>query len=168
MANEVQNYAARYSLRPFNDPSMEKPAYRKFRSERVYTFDEMDEHLAKFLRERRQATGLRMADFAALVGLSTAVYGRYERAISKLTVTRLIHVCEILDITPFQMLFEAEPQMWGAETQEQRDRLEFAELSMQLPYVTVKELLAVGKRLSAIHSQTSSQENNEQSGVGQK
>lgn len=55
---------------------------------------------------------------AAMVGLSTQVFGRYEKAISKMHVTRLIHLCEILDASPVDMIYAAAPHLFG-DTQDE-------------------------------------------------
>lgn len=44
-----------------------------------------------------------------MIGLSTQVFGRHEKAISKIQVTRLIHLCEVLNASPIDMIHNLEP-----------------------------------------------------------
>ncbi|WP_292669157.1 helix-turn-helix transcriptional regulator [Mesorhizobium sp.] len=37
-----------------------------------------------------------------MLGLSDEVYNRYENAVSRLTVGRLLHICEVLSISPVE------------------------------------------------------------------
>ncbi|RUV54587.1 transcriptional regulator, partial [Mesorhizobium sp. M1A.F.Ca.IN.022.02.1.1] len=81
--------------------------------------------------------------------LSVPVYGRYERAFSKMHVTRMIHLCEILGFMPVEMLFAAAPHLWGQTPEEAEDRLELAKLMAALPHDTTRDLLALVKRMVA-------------------
>ncbi len=79
------------------------------------------------------------------MGLSTPVYGRYERAFSKLHVTRMVHICEVLNIMPIEMLYEAAPHLWGKSEEEAKDRVELAKLVADLPHSTTRDLLSLVK-----------------------
>ncbi|WP_292266613.1 helix-turn-helix domain-containing protein [Mesorhizobium sp.] len=48
-----------------------------------------------------------------MLGLSDQVYSRYENAVSRLTVGRLLHICEVLSISPVEILFPVAPHLWG-------------------------------------------------------
>ncbi|MGX9574336.1 hypothetical protein [Mesorhizobium sp. f-mel] len=50
---------------------------------------------------------------APLLGLSEAVYARYETSVSQLTVGRLIHLCEVLGASPEEILAPAALHLWG-------------------------------------------------------
>nr|WP_292122746.1 helix-turn-helix transcriptional regulator [Mesorhizobium sp.] len=48
-----------------------------------------------------------------MLGLSDQVYNRYENAVSWLTVGRLLHICEVLSISPVEILYPVAPHLWG-------------------------------------------------------
>ncbi|TCQ71320.1 hypothetical protein EDF68_1272 [Ochrobactrum sp. BH3] len=87
------------------------------------------------------------------MGLSTPVYGRYERAFSKLHVTRMIHICEVLGLMPIYILYEAAPDLWGDNEEEARDRVELAKLVADLPHNTTRDLLSLVKKMVDLQSQ---------------
>src|SRR4051812_48529616 len=87
------------------DPEIDKPVFRRPGFEGIKTLGEIDERIATFIRKAREDKDLTRAELAPLLGLSMQVYGRYERAFSKMHVTRMIHLCEILGFMPMEMLF---------------------------------------------------------------
>ena len=150
---EALDFANEHSLEKTNDPEIDKPVFRRPGFNGISTFEEIDQRLAKFLREAREQAGLKQADFAPLMGLSTPVYGRYERAFSKLHVTRMIHICEVLGLMPIDMLYEAAPHLWGDNEEEARDRVELAKLVADLPHNTTRDLLSLVKKMVDLQSQ---------------
>ncbi|UWU19495.1 helix-turn-helix domain-containing protein (plasmid) [Rhizobium sullae] len=48
-----------------------------------------------------------------MLGLSDQVCNRYENAVSRLTVSRLLHICEVLQISPVEILYPVVPHLWG-------------------------------------------------------
>lgn len=53
-----------------------------------------------------------------MLGLSDQVYNRYENAVSRLTVGRLLHICEVLSISPVEILYPVAPHLWGEDRAE--------------------------------------------------
>ncbi|MCL7999760.1 helix-turn-helix domain-containing protein [Brucella sp. 21LCYQ03] len=153
MNNDTADFAKEHSLEKTNDPEIDKPVYRRRGFEGISTFEEIDQKLAKYLREAREQAGLKQADFAPLMGLSTPVYGRYERAFSKLHVTRMIHICEVLGFMPIDMLFAAAPHLWGENEEEASDRVELAKLITNLPHNTTRDLLSLVKKMAELQNQ---------------
>lgn len=151
--NETADFAKEHSLEKTSDPEIDKPVYRRRGFDGISTFEEIDQRLAKYLREAREQAGLKQADFAPLMGLSTPVYGRYERAFSKLHVTRMIHICEVLGFMPIDMLFAAAPHLWGENEQEAKDRVELAKLVSDLPHSTTRDLLSLVKKMAELQNQ---------------
>ncbi|NKC05367.1 helix-turn-helix domain-containing protein [Ochrobactrum haematophilum] len=145
MSSESLDFANEHSLERTNDPEIDKPVFRRSGFNGISTFEEIDQRLAKYLREAREQAGLKQADFAPLMGLSTPVYGRYERAFSKLHVTRMIHICEVLGLMPIDMLYEAAPHFVGKSEEEAKDRVELAKLVANLPHSTTRDLLSLVK-----------------------
>lgn len=149
MTRDMSTYKSAKGLVETTDPEIDKPIYRRPGFDGITTLGEMDEKIAAFLRKAREDEGLTRADLSPLLGLSVPVYGRYERAFSKMHVTRMIHLCEILGFMPIEMLFEAAPHLWGRTPEEAEDRLELAKLMAALPHDTTRDLLALVKRMVA-------------------
>lgn len=102
---DLTDYKSALGLVETTDKEVERPLCRRPGLEgEILSFEEMEEKLSSFIRKSREDSGLTRAEFASLVGLSTAVYGRYERAFSHLTVGRMIHLCELLGIAPIEIL----------------------------------------------------------------
>ena len=153
MTRVPQDYATAHSLEKTDDPENDKPVYRRSGFDGIKTFGELDEHLAKFLRDAREKAGLTQADFAPLMGLSTPVYGRYERAFSKLHVTRMIHASEVLGFMPMDMIYDAAPHLWGNDKEEAQTRFELCRLIAKLPKGTAQDLLSLVKKMADLQSQ---------------
>ncbi|WP_237221936.1 helix-turn-helix domain-containing protein [Sinorhizobium meliloti] len=64
-------------------------------------------------RDARERRNLSRSKLAPLLGLSEAVYARYEGSVSRLTVGRLIHLCEVLGASPEELLAPAAHHLWG-------------------------------------------------------
>lgn len=146
------NYAKRNGLIEVDNPDGDKPFYRKERFG-ARNFHQMDVRMGKLLDERREEVELPMTQCAQLVGLSTSVYKRYEKAQSKLTVTRMIHLCEILGFTPVDLLVRAAPEMWGETEEEAQDSAELVRLIFDLPTGTKRDLLALIRKMSDLQTQ---------------
>ncbi|WP_210212374.1 helix-turn-helix transcriptional regulator, partial [Mesorhizobium sp. M4B.F.Ca.ET.049.02.1.2] len=89
-------------------------------------------------RERR---GLTHENLALMLGLSTQVFRRYEVAFSKMHVTRLIHLCEILGASPIAMIAETAPHLFGKTRLEAETRAQALAALEQLPEAMVALLL---------------------------
>jgi hypothetical protein len=87
-------YKTKWKLVETIDPEIDKPVSRRPGFEGIKTLGEIDESIAQFIRKAREDKDLTRAELAPLPGLSMQVYGRCERAFSKMQVTRMIHLCE--------------------------------------------------------------------------
>lgn len=83
-----------------------------------------------------------------MLGITRPVYGRYERAFSRLTVTRMIHLCELLGFMPTDMLYEAAPHLWGKTPEEAEDRVTLTKLIERMPHDTMRDLIRLVRRMS--------------------
>lgn len=147
MIKNIQEYKDAMGLVESTDPEIEKPIHRRKSFDGIRTMHEMDEELGSFVRAKREERGLTRAQLAPLLGLSTQVYGRYERAFSKMHVTRMIHLCELLGFMPIEMLFKAAPHLWGETREDAEDRLALVKLVVKLPRNTTKDLLRMVEHL---------------------
>lgn len=84
---------------------------------------------------------------APLLGLSNQVYNRYEIAVSKLTVSRLLHVCEVLDISPLKILYPVAPHLWGQDLPEAETRKAIIEKLDEFDSLTRNTILAFLRHL---------------------
>ena len=154
MTEDLANYRSSRGLVSTADPEVDKPIYRKPGFDgRITTLGHMEELISAFLKKTREAQGLSRADVAPMLGLSIPVYGRYERAFSKMTVTRMIHLCEILGFMPIDMIFEAAPHLWGRTPEEAEDCLTLARILRSLPSDTTRDLIRLLQRMIPDESQ---------------
>ncbi len=145
---DLIKYKSSKGLVETTDDEVDRPLHRRPGFEGIVSFKEMDERLAAFLRKAREDERLTRADFATIVGLSTAVYGRYERAFSRMTVTRMIHLCELLGFQPIDMLFAVAPHLYGRTPEEAKDHLELSHLTRGLPHEAVRNLIGIIARMT--------------------
>lgn len=145
---DLIKYKSSKGLVETTDDEVEKPFYRRPGFEGIVSFKNMDEKLAAYLRDTREEKNLSQADFASIVGLSTAVYGRYERAFSRMTVTRMIHLCELLGFMPIDMIYAAAPHLYGRTPEEAKDHLELSHLIRGLPHEAVRNLIGIVARMT--------------------
>ncbi|QTG17421.1 helix-turn-helix domain-containing protein (plasmid) [Agrobacterium tumefaciens] len=145
---DLIKYKSSKGLVETTDEDVDRPLYRRPGFEGIVSFNEMDERLAAFLRKAREDEKLTREEFASMVGLSTAVYGRYERAFSRMTVTRMIHLCELLGFQPIDMLFAVAPHLYGRTPEEANDHLELSHLTRRLPQEAVRNLIGIIARMT--------------------
>lgn len=156
MAEDLDNHIAELELVKTTDPDNEKPVYRRQGFDGISTFDELDNKLGEELRRCRQKKGLSRADMATLVGLSEQVYGRYERNSSKMTVSRLIHLSEVLGISPLAMLYPTAPQLWGKTEMEAEARIRIMGLLENLPSDTMESVVKLLETVHVLQEKTGS------------
>ncbi|AIC29887.1 XRE family transcriptional regulator protein (plasmid) [Rhizobium etli bv. mimosae str. IE4771] len=148
MTEDLASYRSSRGLVSTADPEVDKPIYRKPGFDgKITTLGDMEELISAFLKKTREAQGLSRADIAPMLGLSIPVYGRYERAFSKMTVTRMIHLCEILGFMPIDMIFEAAPHLWGRTSEEAEDCRTLARILRSLPSDTTRDLIRLLQRM---------------------
>lgn len=130
------------------DPSIDKPIMRKSTPQGITDFDEMQGVIGELLRQAREVTGLTRGELASLVGLNPVVYGRYEKAVSHMTVVRLIHMCELLGISPDQLTAEIAPHVYGRTPDEARDYVRLMDMISKLPADAVSDLREFVSRIT--------------------
>lgn len=145
----IDQHARAKRLRKTIDPEIEKAIHRRPTFDgKIIPFDEIDERIAGFIRNARKRSSISRADLASMLGLSTQVYGRYERAFSKMHVTRMVHLAEILDFMPIELVYTAAPHLWGEDAQEAEDRFKLARLVIALPPQTTRTLIQLVEELT--------------------
>lgn len=144
----VRAYIDKHGLIETTDDEIEKPFYRKPGFQGIRRFSEMEQVFSRVIREKRDSHNLNRAQTAMMVGLHEQIYGRYERAFSKLTVTRLIHLAEILGFSPIEMLYAAAPHLFGDGQEEADDKVKLMLRILTMPASTTHSLLRLIENLS--------------------
>jgi transcriptional regulator with XRE-family HTH domain len=152
MNNSLDSHISKRRLVRTIDPDNEKPVYRHDGWAGIATFDELDARLGDALRSCRQDKELSRAELSTLVGLSEQVYGRYERSSSKMTVSRLIHLSEVLGVSPLTMLFAAAPHLWGDDQQEAQSRFRMMKLIEDLPAETMASVVTLLETVAVLQA----------------
>lgn len=140
---DVQKYIEGQGLVETTDAESVKPIYRKPGFEGIRSFGEMEQIFSQFIREHRDAKRLNRAQVGMMVGLHETIFARYERAFSKLQATRLIHLCEILDCSPVEMIHAAAPHLFGETRKEADDKLKLMLRILDMPASTASSLLSM-------------------------
>ena len=157
MSKNLDDHIAELGLVKTNDPENEKPVYRREGFDGISTFEELDAKLGEQLRACRQDNDLSRGGMATLVGLSEQVYGRYERSSSKMQVSRLIHLSEILGVSPLGMLFATAPHLWGKDEKEAETRFRMMKLIEELPAETMASIVTLLEAVSVLQTGPKSQ-----------
>ncbi|WP_234836635.1 helix-turn-helix domain-containing protein [Sinorhizobium meliloti] len=103
----LEQWISDLGLQQVNDPGVDKPVYRLPPPDGRITLSAALEEISASIREARERRNLSRSKLAPLLGLSDAVYARYETSVSRLTVGRLIHLCEVLGASPEELLAPA-------------------------------------------------------------
>jgi transcriptional regulator with XRE-family HTH domain len=141
-------YRARHGLVETIEPDFERPLWRRPGFEGVVSLDQIDRALSEFLASARRKNGLTREQLAELLGISGQVYGRYERADSKLNVSRLVHLAEILGFQPIEMIYAAAPHLFGETPKQAENRIALMRLMSRMRPEAVESLLMLVGELS--------------------
>ena len=152
MSKNLESHIEELGLLKTVDPENEKPVYRREGFGGISTFEDLDTKLGEELRKCRQEKDLSRADLATLVGLSEQVYGRYERSSSKMQVSRLIHLSEILGVSPLGLLFATAPHLWGKTSDEADTRFRMMKLLEELPPETMSSIVKLLETVAVLQA----------------
>lgn len=141
-------YRLKRGLVETTEPDFERPLWREPGFDGVVSLDDMDKALSECLGTIRRKVGLNREQLAELLGISAQVYGRYERAESKLNVTRLVHLSEILGFAPIEMIYAAAPYLFGKTPKEAENRIRLMRLMARMRPEAVDSLLTLVGELS--------------------
>ncbi|MCO5734764.1 helix-turn-helix transcriptional regulator [Agrobacterium tumefaciens] len=123
----LEQWVSDLGLERVDDPSRDHSIYRKRLDGKIIDLKELDLLVARRLRDLRTDRQLAQAKVATLLGVKEATYARYENASSLMTVGRLLHVFEVLDITPEEFfdpfIKERPPQSEGNSQEAERNKL---------------------------------------------
>ena len=123
----LEQWVSYLGLERVVDPDKDHPVYRKRLDGKIIGLRQLDLLVAQRLRDLRTDRQLAQAKVAMLLGVKEATYARYENASSLMTVGRLLHVFEVLDITPEEFfdpfVKERPPQSEGNSQVAERNKL---------------------------------------------
>lgn len=102
----LEQWVSYLGLERVVDPDKDHPVYRKRLDGKIIDLRQLDLLVAQRLRDLRTDRQLAQAKVATLLGLKEATYARYENASSLMTVGRLLHVFEVLNILRDQLMEE--------------------------------------------------------------
>lgn len=123
----LEQWVSDLGLERVDDPSRDHSIYRKRLDGKIIDLKELDLLVARRLRHLRTDRQIAQAKVATLLGVKEATYARYENASSLMTVGRLLHVFEVLDITPEEFfdpfIKERPPQSEGNSQEAERNKL---------------------------------------------
>jgi len=141
MATKIEKHIEAARLVEARDPEMGNPVHRRAGFEGIVELGEMDYRIGEALRRAREKRGLTRPELAPLLGLTTQVYGRYERGEAKMHVSRLVHLSELLDFAPLDLVYAAAPHLWGASNEEAEIRFRLMKHVENLPLEKAKLLM---------------------------
>ena len=146
MTTKFDKYVEDKGLVETADPEIDKPIYRCPGFEGSPQLGELDRRIS----DARDNTGLTRAEVAPFLGLHEQVYGRYERNETKMHVTRLIHLSEVLDFSPIDFIMKAAPYRFGKTPAEADKRRKLINVVESLPPDAVESLLALVEAMSKL------------------
>lgn len=159
MTTKTENHIKRIGLVETRDPEINNPIYRRpGLGGEIAELGEMDNRIGMALRGAREKQGLTRPALAPLLGITTQVYGRYERGEAKLHVTRLVQLSELLDFSPLDVVFAAAPHLSGATEEEADIRFRLMKHIEELPLEKAKLLLGVVESFLALQASDKSEE----------
>ncbi|RWJ83050.1 MAG: XRE family transcriptional regulator [Mesorhizobium sp.] len=142
-----EEWIQQLGLQRIDDPLFDKPVYRKATFGEFHLSADIERKISASLRSARDLRRIPRSKLAPLLGLSNQVYNRYENAVSKLTVSRLLHVCEVLDISPLEILYPVAPHFWGQDLAEAETRKAIIEKLDEFDGLTLNVILAFLRHL---------------------
>lgn len=134
----LETYIEQHGLIETADPAVNKPIHRKPGFNGIVSLLAMEENASRYLR--RKQVGM-------MIGIHAEIYARHERAGAKLTVTRLLHLAELLDFSPVEALHAIAPHFFGSSPGEADMRLELVMRVLALPAKSAEPLLKLVEKL---------------------
>ncbi|RVK17001.1 helix-turn-helix domain-containing protein [Sinorhizobium meliloti] len=116
----LEQWISDLGLQQVNDPDVDKPVYRLPAPDGRITLSAALEEISASVREARERRNLSRSKLAPLLGITEAVYARYEASVSRLTVGRLIHLCEVLGASPEELLAPAALHLLGQKAKQSK------------------------------------------------
>lgn len=149
MKSKLERHMEANGIVAVRDSRNDKDTFRRPGYEGVVPLDDLETRIGGALKEAREKCGLTHADVASMLGLHPQVYGRYERGESKLNLTRLIQLSELLDFSPLNLIFAAAPYRFGSTQEDAKRRQRLVGIVETLPDDAVVALLSLVEAMSS-------------------
>lgn len=143
----IDTYIERHGLVETTDATVNKPIYRKPGFDGIVSLSAMEENFSRFLRRKRDAQRLNRQQVGTMVGIHHEIYARHERAAARLTMTRLLHLAELLDFSPIEAIHTITPQFFGSDRKEADMKFDLAMRISGLSAEAAEALLRVAEQL---------------------
>lgn len=137
-----EEWISHLGLQQINDPQIDNPVYRQTSFGELELSAEIEKKISTSLRNARNRRKIPRSKLAPMLGLSDQVYNRYENAVSRLTVGRLLHICEVLSISPVEILYPVAPHLWGEDQAEAETRMAIVEKLASFDGLTLQAILS--------------------------
>lgn len=137
-----EEWISHLGLQQIDDPQIDNPVYRKTSFGELELSAEIEKKISTSLRNARDRRKMPRSKLAPMLGLSDQVYNRYENAVSRLTVCRLLHICEVLSIPPVEILYPDAPHLWGEDQAEAETRMAIVEKLGNFDGLTLQAILS--------------------------
>ncbi|AYD00640.1 transcriptional regulator [Neorhizobium sp. NCHU2750] len=152
MKSKLERHIEDMGIVEADDGEGDKPIFRRPGFEGVVSLTDLEKRIGEALRQARDKTGLTHADVAPMLGLHPQVYGRYERGESKLNVSRLIQLSELLNFSPLDVLLAAAPYRFGETSGEADQRARLMQIVETLPPDAVTSLLSLVEAMKQMNA----------------
>lgn len=130
------------------DPELERPLLRRPDLDgQIENLRDLDRRIGKSIRQMRDSKRVTRDDLARAIGLTTSVFARYERGVSKLRVTQLVQLSDVLDLPAMQVLYDTAPYQWGATPEEAKLTFELQRMIQMLPAEAKRSLVDIVRLL---------------------
>ena len=156
MTTKTYDYIESAGLVETRDPENGNTVYRSAGFNGVTSMEDLDRKIGEAIRAMREKKNLARPDLAPMLGLTPQVYGRYERGEANLSVTRLLHLAEILDFSPVDVISEVAPHVIGKTAQEADLRCRLIDAIVKLPLEKAKLLVDIAETFLATQASSSS------------
>ena len=148
------------NLVPFKDVEAGRDTYRAGDGLPIQSLQDIENKVSEFLFNKREASKLTREEVAKLLGMSHQVYVRYERSMSSLKFSRLVHLTELFGVGMLDVLVYAAPQLFGKTEAEAQARGELLSIIMSLPTSTMYEIAAYARALAKLIEEENARQDN--------
>lgn len=147
---EIERHIRQNNLVSVKDTESNRNIYRRKTEFPIKPLTAMEDRVSDFLNAKREKANITREEMSELLGLSQQVYGRYERRLSHLRVSRFLHIAEVLGIEMLDVLAYAAPQLFGDNEIEAKARAELVSAVLNLPAKNMFEVSSYVRLLAQL------------------
>lgn len=109
----LEAWIIRRNLQEVSDADGQGPVHFRAHASALLSISEFEKRVCDSIRGERKKRGLSQRDLAVLLGIDVTTFANLEAALSPASIGMLIHVCEVLCITPTEILAPSASHLWG-------------------------------------------------------